>query len=300
MKFQKKKNRKSSLKMKLDYLCNGIPLDPLPELKKLDPSIGHAPKRIHKLNEKRKELAIRNALKYFPFKYHSILKDEFRDELENYGHIYMYRFIADIPPIESLNVFDFPARNLQSACIMLQICNNLSYSVAQFPQELVIYGGNGQCFANWAQFYLTMHYLSKLELHETLIINSGLPLAAIPNRLVDECSNQTTDHSENDVKKIWIDTQQSYRENQEPKQKQTHTILQISNGMCIPNYSSLEHYNDFFALGVSSYGQMTAGKYVYIFLISLDDEFFEFIRQLLLHWSTRNSTWYYDNTDVNG
>jgi len=245
---------------KLAYLCQGIPLDPFPELKPLDQSIGHAPKRIHRLNDQQKKLAVRNALKYFPEKYHQQLHDEFKGELEQYGHIYMYRFIAKFPPVETLSVFDFPALNLQAACIMLQICNNLSYSIAQFPQELVTYGGNGQCFANWAQFYLTMQYLSKLELHETLVINSGLPLSVIPNSIPnDECSTNCYD-----VQQIWNDTQQAYKHGKEPKQQQTHTILQISNGMCIPNYSTLSHYNDYFALGVSSYGQMTAGSFCYI------------------------------------
>ena len=246
--------------VKLDYLCNGIPLDPLPQLRPLNQSVGHAPKRIHTLDDKQKELAVRNALKYFPEKYHSLLSDEFKDELEKYGHIYMFRFVAEFPPVETLSVYDFPARNVQAACIMLQICNNLSYGIAQFPQELVVYGGNGQCFANWAQFYLTMHYLSNLELDETLILSSGLPLATIPNRLLDD--ERSTDC--NDVRKIWDEAQRSFKQNKEPKKQQTHTILQISNGMCIPNYSSSAHYNDYFALGVSSYGQMTAGSFCYI------------------------------------
>lgn len=136
--------------VKLDYLCEGIPLNPLPKARQLNPSLGHAPKKIHRLNAEQQELAVRNALKYFPSEYHSTLESEFRDELENYGHIYMFRFIADFPkPMDSITVFDFPAKNIQSACIMLQICNNLSYEVAQFPEELVVYGGNGQCFSNW-------------------------------------------------------------------------------------------------------------------------------------------------------
>lgn len=247
--------------VKLDYLCKGIPLNPLPKPKKLNPSLGHAPKRIHRLNQKQQELAVRNALKYFPREYHSILESEFKDELENYGHIYMFRFIAEFPPIDSITVFDFPAKNIQSACIMLQICNNLSYAVAQFPEELVVYGGNGQCFSNWAQFYLTMQYLSNLELHETLVINSGLPLATIPNQVVsdDQRSSSCTD-----VQTIWNDNQTLLKHGKQPEQTQTHTLLQISNGMCIPNYSSSTHYNDYFALGVSQYGQMTAGSFCYI------------------------------------
>lgn len=252
--FQKEKM------VKLDYLCKGIPLNPLPEPKKRNPSLGHAPKRIHQLNEKQQKLAVRNALKYFPKEYHSILENEFRDELERYGHIYMFRFIPEFPPIDSLTVFDFPAKNVQAACIMLQICNNLSYAVAQFPEELVVYGGNGQCFSNWAQFYLTMLYLSRLELHETLVINSGLPLAKIPNRVVSEHHKNAGD----DVQTIWDDTQRLLKQRKQPEQTQTQTILQISNGMCIPNYSSPAHYNDYFALGVSQYGQMTAGSFCYI------------------------------------
>lgn len=210
---------------KLEYLCNGIPFDPLPELKQLNQKIGHAPKRIHKLNDDQKKLAVQNALRYFPKKLHQLLGKEFRDELENYGHIYMYRFIPDIPPIETLSVFDFKAQSVQAACIMLQICNNLSYSVAQFPQELVIYGGNGQCFSNWAQFYLTMEYLSNLKLNETLVLNSGHPLAAIPNHISD--LNESDDYTCNNVQKIWSNTQQSLAKNQQPKHMQTHTILQI-------------------------------------------------------------------------
>ena len=250
--------------VKLDYLCNGIPLELIPKLKKkLNSSLGHAPKRIHRLNEQQKQLAIRNALKYFPEEHHSKLKEEFKEEFENYGHIYMFRFVPEFPSIDEITVFDFPAKNLQSACIMLQICNNLSYKVAQFPEELIVYGGNGQCFANWAQFYLTMQYLSNLALNETLVINSGLPLATLPNHLSSEIDENKSAGCK-DVKFIWNDNLKLYKQNQKPKQQQTHTILQISNGLCIPNYSSSIHYNDYFALGVSSYGQMTAGSFCYI------------------------------------
>uniref|UniRef100_A0A8C7STU5 Urocanate hydratase n=1 Tax=Oncorhynchus mykiss TaxID=8022 RepID=A0A8C7STU5_ONCMY len=171
-------------------------------------------------------LALRNALRYFPPSHHNILAAEFAQELRQYGHIYMYRFCPRIH-MRAYPIDQYPCRTRQAASIMLMIMNNLDHAVAQFPQELVTYGGNGQVFSNWAQFRLVMYYLSEMTEEQTLVMYSGHPAGLFPSL---------------------------------PSSPRAI----ITNGMVIPNYSSREQYEKMFALGVSMYGQMTAGSYCYI------------------------------------
>ncbi|OFX30667.1 MAG: urocanate hydratase [Bacteroidetes bacterium GWA2_32_17] len=204
---------------------HGIP-DVLPEVKPFDENINHAPKRKDILSVTEKKLALKNALRYFPQKHHKILAKEFLEELNNYGRIYMYRFRPDYK-IFARNINEYPYKSKQASAIMLMISNNLDNTVAQHPHELITYGGNGAVFQNWAQYLLTMQYLSEMTAQQTLVLYSGHPLGLFP----------------------------SYKES--PR-------VVITNGMVVPNYSSKDHYEKFNALGVSQYGQMTAGSFMYI------------------------------------
>ncbi|CAB1315045.1 unnamed protein product [Coregonus sp. 'balchen'] len=210
----------------LKELCSGLPLDPMPPNRGRDPSVPHAPVRTPNLTPEEERLALRNALRYFPPSHHSILAAEFAQELRQYGHIYMYRFCPLIH-MRAYPIDQYPCRTRQAASIMLMIMNNLDHTVAQFPQELVTYGGNGQVFSNWAQFCLVMHYLSEMTEEQTLVMYSGHPAGLFPSL---------------------------------PSSPRAI----ITNGLVIPNYSSREQYEKMFALGVSMYGQMTAGSYCYI------------------------------------
>ncbi|NLN25125.1 MAG: urocanate hydratase [Bacteroidetes bacterium] len=203
----------------------GIP-STLPEKKEYDKTVNHAPKRKEILNEEEKKLALKNALRYFDKKHHKILLPEFREELETYGRIYMYRFRPDYRmyarPIE-----EYPGKSEQAKAIMHMIQNNLDYAVAQHPHELITYGGNGAVFQNWAQYLLTMQYLSEMTDEQTLVMYSGHPMGLFP--------------SHKDAPRVVV-----------------------TNGMMIPNYSKPDDWEKFNALGVTQYGQMTAGSYMYI------------------------------------
>lgn len=206
-------------------ISEGIP-SALPPLKPYDTGINHAPKRKDILSRDEKKLALKNALRYFPADFHAVLAKEFAKELSEYGRIYMYRFRPEYE-IKARNIDEFPYRSRNAAAIMLMISNNLDLSVAQHPYELITYGGNGAVFQNWAQYLLTMKYLSEMTDDQTLVVYSGHPLGLFP----------------------------SHRD--APR-------LVVTNGMVIPNYSTQDHWEKFNALGVSQYGQMTAGSYMYI------------------------------------
>jgi urocanate hydratase len=206
-------------------VSEGIP-DVLPPLKPYDNRINHAPKRKDILSREEKKLALKNALRYFPGKFHSLLAKEFADELKEFGRIYMFRYRPDYE-IKARHINDFPHKSAKAAAIMLMISNNLDISVAQHPHELITYGGNGAVFQNWAQYRLVMKYLSEMTDDQTLVVYSGHPLGLFP--------------SHNDAPRVIV-----------------------TNGMVIPNYSSPDHCEKFNALGVSQYGQMTAGSYMYI------------------------------------
>ncbi|MFW5755251.1 MAG: urocanate hydratase [Tangfeifania sp.] len=203
----------------------GIP-EKLPAPKPFDASVNHAPKRKDILNRKEKILAVKNALRCFPEKFHAILAPEFRDELEKYGRIYMYRFRPDYK-MYARPIDEYPAQSKQAASVMLMIQNNLDPAVAQHPHELITYGGNGAVFQNWAQYRLTMKYLAEMTGNQTLPMYSGHPMGLFP--------------SHPDAPRVVV-----------------------TNGMMIPNYSSRGEYEKFNALGVTQYGQMTAGSYMYI------------------------------------
>lgn len=203
----------------------GIPTE-LPQPKPYEPKINHAPKRKEILNEEEKKLALKNALRYFEPKFHAELLPEFREELEKYGRIYMYRFRPDYE-MYARPISEYPGKSLQAKSIMLMIQNNLSYAVAQHPHELITYGGNGAVFQNWAQYLLTMKYLSEMTDEQTLVMYSGHPMGLFP--------------SHKDAPRVVV-----------------------TNGMVIPNYSKPDDWEKFNALGVSQYGQMTAGSYMYI------------------------------------
>ncbi|MBN1250712.1 MAG: urocanate hydratase [Bacteroidales bacterium] len=203
----------------------GIP-EILPEIKELNPNISHAPKRKDVLNKQEKKLALKNALRYFPKVHHKILATEFAKELENYGRIYMYRFRPDYK-IYARNINEYPAKTKQAAAIMLMIQNNLDLVIAQHPEELITYGGNGAVFQNWAQYLLTMKYLAEMTEEQTLVMYSGHPMGLFP--------------SHKDAPRVVV-----------------------TNGITIPNYSKPDDWEKFNALGVSQYGQMTAGSYMYI------------------------------------
>ncbi|HPQ20837.1 MAG TPA: urocanate hydratase [Saprospiraceae bacterium] len=209
-----------------DEIKQGIPQF-LIAPKEVDNDISHAPVRvISSLTEDEKKLAVRNALRYFPVHLHEILAKEFYDELITYGRIYMYRYRPE-NPIFARPINDYPAKTKQAAAIMLMIQNNLDYTVAKHPHELITYGGNGAVFQNWAQYRLTMKYLSEMEEDQTLVLYSGHPLGLFP--------------SHKDAPRVVI-----------------------TNGMMIPNYSKKEDWNKYNALGVTQYGQMTAGSFMYI------------------------------------
>lgn len=203
----------------------GIP-DILPEKKEPRPGISHAPKRKNILNLEEKKLALRNALRYFDAKHHSVLAPEFAEELENYGRIYMYRFRPEYK-IYARPISEYPSKCVQAASIMLMIQNNLDDDVAQHPDELITYGGNGAVFQNWAQYLLTMKYLSEMTEEQTLAMYSGHPAGLFPSH------------------------------------KEAPRVV-VTNGMVVPNYSKPDDWEKFNALGVSQYGQMTAGSFMYI------------------------------------
>ncbi len=203
----------------------GIPAV-LPEPKPYDPTINHAPKRKEILNSEEKVLAIRNALRYFPAEHHEALAAEFAQELKEYGRIYMYRFRPDYE-MYARPIDEYPAKSRQAAAIMAMIQNNLDYRVSQHPHELITYGGNGAVFQNWAQYRLVMQYLATMTDEQTLVMYSGHPLGLFPSH------------------------------------KDAPRVI-VTNGMVIPNYSKPDHWEKFNALGVSQYGQMTAGSYMYI------------------------------------
>lgn len=208
-------------------LCLGIQLKPLPAPQKRSPDVPHAPMRNVPLTKDETKIALKNALRYFPQRFHHILAPEFASELKKYGHIYMYRF-KPFQPLKAYPIEEYPARSVQAAAIMLMICNNLDPQVAQYPEELVTYGGNGQVFSNWAQFRLVMQYLSKMSDTQTLVMYSGHPLGLFPARI-----------------------------GVSPK-------VVVTNGMVIPGWSTQSDYDKMFAMGVTMYGQMTAGSYCYI------------------------------------
>ncbi len=203
----------------------GIPKE-LPALKPLNNSFSHAPKRKEILSKAEKKLALENALRYFPQKWHETLAAEFAQELKEYGRIYMYRFRPDYD-IYARPVNEYPATTQQAAAIMLMIQNNLDPAVAQHPEELITYGGNGAVFQNWAQYLLTLKYLSEMTEEQSLHMYSGHPMGLFP--------------SHKDAPRVVV-----------------------TNGMTIPNYSKPDDWEKFNALGVSQYGQMTAGSYMYI------------------------------------
>ena len=214
-----------TLKEFQEDIIKGIP-EELPVAKPYETAINHAPKRKEILNFEEKELAIRNALRYFPKKHHAVLAKEFAQELKEYGRIYMYRFRPDYE-IVARNIEEYPHKSKQAAAIMLMISNNLSYAIAQHPHELITYGGNGAVFQNWAQYRLTMQYLAEMSDEQTLVMYSGHPMGLYP--------------SHKDAPRVVV-----------------------TNGMVIPNYSKPDDWEKFNALGVSQYGQMTAGSYMYI------------------------------------
>ncbi len=203
----------------------GIP-DVLPEVKPYDKDINHAPRRKEILTDDEKKLALRNALRYFPAKFHAQLAPEFAKELQDYGRIYMYRFRPSYD-MYARSIDEYPHRSRQAAAIMLMIQNNLDPAVAQHPHELITYGGNGAVFQNWAQYRLTMKYLSEMTDQQTLVMYSGHPLGLFPSH---------------------------------PNAPR----VVVTNGMVIPNYSKPDDWERLNALGVSQYGQMTAGSYMYI------------------------------------
>ena len=206
-------------------ILEGIP-EGLPEPKPYDESINHAPKRKDILSDKEKALALKNALRYFPARHHAVLAKEFAEELRTYGRIYMYRFRPDYP-MYARHIDEYPARSRQAAAIMAMIQNNLDPRVAQHPHELITYGGNGAVFQNWAQYRLAMQYLATMTDEQTLVMYSGHPLGLFPSH------------------------------------KDAPRVI-VTNGMVIPNYSKQDDWERFNALGVSQYGQMTAGSYMYI------------------------------------
>ncbi len=203
----------------------GIPSE-LPAPKPYDTTVNHAPKRKDILTEEQKVLALKNALRYFPAKHHAVLAKEFAQELRDYGRIYMYRFRPDYEMF-ARPIEEYPAKCRQAAAIMAMIQNNLDPRVAQHPHELITYGGNGAVFQNWAQYRLTMKYLAEMTQEQTLAMYSGLPMGLFPSH------------------------------------KDAPRVI-VTNGMVIPNYSSQDDWERYNAMGVSQYGQMTAGSYMYI------------------------------------
>ncbi|AWH73325.1 urocanate hydratase [Dokdonia sp. Dokd-P16] len=208
-----------------EQILMGIP-DNLPPAKEYNPSINHAPKRKKILSPEEKKLALKNALRYFEPQHHEVLLPEFKEELDTYGRIYMYRFHPEYD-IYARPIEEYPSRSKAAAAIMLMIQNNLDYAVAQHPHELITYGGNGGVFSNWAQYRLTMQYLAQMNDEQTLAMYSGHPMGLFP--------------SHKDAPRVVV-----------------------TNGMMIPNYSKPDDWEKFNALGVTQYGQMTAGSFMYI------------------------------------
>ncbi len=208
-----------------EQIKQGIP-SVLPSKKEYDLTINHAPKRKEILSEEEQKLALQNALRYFKKEHHAELLPEFKEELEKYGRIYMYRFRPDYK-IYARPIEEYPGESTQAKSIMLMIQNNLDYAVAQHPHELITYGGNGGVFQNWAQYLLTMKYLSEMNDEQTLVMYSGHPMGLFPSN------------------------------------KNAPRVV-VTNGMMIPNYSKPDDWEKFNALGVTQYGQMTAGSYMYI------------------------------------
>ncbi|MFY8213266.1 MAG: urocanate hydratase [Flavobacterium sp.] len=208
-----------------EQIQQGIPAQ-LPEIKPYDPAINHAPKRKEILSASETKLALQNALRYFEPQHHATLLPEFKAELAEYGRIYMYRFRPDYN-MYARPISDYPGQSEQAKAIMLMIQNNLDYAVAQHPHELITYGGNGGVFQNWAQYLLTMKYLSQMTDEQTLVMYSGHPMGLFPSHA--------------DAPRVVV-----------------------TNGMVIPNYSKPDDWERMNALGVSQYGQMTAGSYMYI------------------------------------
>ena len=208
-----------------DEIQQGLPSE-LPQIKAWDPNVNHAPKRKEILSPEEKKLAIRNALRYFPKTQHAELAAEFAKELADYGRIYMYRFMPE-HPIFARPIDQYPGKSEQAKAIMLMIQNNLDHRVAQHPHELITYGGNGAVFQNWVQYRLTLKYLSEMTDEQTLVMYSGHPMGLFPSH---------------------------------PNAPR----VVVTNGMVIPNYSKPDDWERFNALGVSQYGQMTAGSYMYI------------------------------------
>jgi urocanate hydratase len=206
-------------------ILQGIPSE-LPAKKNINPSVSHAPNRKDILNKEEKQLAIRNALRYFPEHMHSVLAPEFAEELKTYGRIYMYRFMPDYE-IKARHLEDFPHESKQAAALQMMLSNNLDDAIAQHPEELITYGGNGAVFQNWAQYLLTMQYLAEMNDEQTLALYSGHPMGLFP--------------SHKDAPRVVV-----------------------TNGMMIPNYSQPDDWEKFNALGVTQYGQMTAGSFMYI------------------------------------
>ncbi len=208
-----------------EQILQGIP-NTLPNPKPYEASINHAPKRKEILSDEEKKLALQNALRYFEPQHHATLLPEFKEELETYGRIYMYRFRPGYK-MYARPIDEYPAKSKQAAAIMLMIQNNLDYAVAQHPHELITYGGNGAVFSNWAQYLLTMQYLATMTDEQTLVMYSGHPMGLFPSH------------------------------------KNAPRVV-VTNGMMIPNYSKPDDWEKFNALGVTQYGQMTAGSYMYI------------------------------------
>ena len=208
-----------------EQLLQGIP-SKLPEIKTYDPKVNHAPKRKKILTPEEEELALRNALRYFDPKHHPVLLPEFKEELDTYGRIYMYRYRPNYK-IYARPINEYPGNSEQAKAIMLMIQNNLDHAVAQHPHELITYGGNGGVFSNWAQYRLSMQYLAQMNDEQTLVMYSGHPMGLFP--------------SHKDAPRVVV-----------------------TNGMMIPNYSQPDDWEKFNALGVTQYGQMTAGSYMYI------------------------------------
>jgi urocanate hydratase len=208
-----------------DQILQGIPSE-LPPEPVYDIEINHAPKRKQILTPKEKQLAVNNALRYFDAKHHDLLSKEFAEELKRYGRIYMYRFMPTYE-MYARPIEEYPAQCAQGASIMLMIQNNLDHKVAQHPHELITYGGNGGVFQNWAQYILTMQYLAQITEEQTLHMYSGHPMGIFPSH------------------------------------KEAPRVV-VTNGMMIPNYSKPDDWEKFNALGVTQYGQMTAGSYMYI------------------------------------
>ena len=208
-----------------NQILQGIPTE-LPQAMPYDTAINHAPKRKDILNQTEKKLAIRNALRYFDKKHHPILAKEFAEELKEYGRIYMYRFRPNYK-IYARPINDYPFKSNQAAAFLLLLQNNLDDAVAQHPHELITYGGNGSVFQNWAQYLLTVKYLAEMTNEQTVVMYSGHPMGLFP--------------SHKDAPRVVI-----------------------TNGMMIPNYSKPDDLEKFNAMGVTQYGQMTAGSYMYI------------------------------------